>query len=424
MSTSAVGAGDLPHAAAPRASLRTFTLGLTWLTFAISGIVFSEPAPHDALMMLLIVLLPIAGLTRFTPLIGLYFGLWLLICAGGFIAATQAGPIYRAAGFNGITLYLAIASVTIAAFVAKAPRQHLQLIFSAYMVAAVVAALTAIIGYFHLVPGAFELFTEWGTRARGTFKDPNVLGAFLAPAVVYAFHLALTRTLPKALFFSILLPLLIFAILITFSRGAMINMMISLLVYGYLSLVTARTDRERVKLIAVGMVGAALVSVVLAVSMQSPRIQGLVNERSSLTQQYDVGPEGRFGGQVRAAEVIITHPLGLGGLEFGRVFNKGADIHQVYLSMFVNAGWLGGVLYLVAVGATFMLGFRRAIQRRADGTDAIVLAVFSASVGMIGEGLIVDTDHWRHFYLFSGLIWGLAGASGRPLFRRRASDGS
>jgi hypothetical protein len=29
----------------------------------------------------------------------------------------------------------------------------------------------------------------------------------------------------------------------------------------------------------------------------------------------------------------------------------------------------------------------------------------------MAEGFVIDTDHWRHFYLILGIIWGLAAAS-------------
>ena len=41
-----------------------------------------------------------------------------------------------------------------------------------------IAALAGVAGYFNLVPGGHDLLTLYD-RARGTFKDPNVLGAFL-----------------------------------------------------------------------------------------------------------------------------------------------------------------------------------------------------------------------------------------------------
>jgi len=34
-----------------------------------------------------------------------------------------------------------------------------------------------------------------------------------------------------------------------------------------------------------------------------------------------------------------------------------------------------------------------------------------AHVGEILEGFVIDTDHWRHFFLLLGMIWGLAAAT-------------
>jgi hypothetical protein len=46
-----------------------------------------------------------------------------------------------------------------------------------------VAALAGSIGYFELIPGAHEMMTRYG-RATGLFKDPNVFGPFLLPAML------------------------------------------------------------------------------------------------------------------------------------------------------------------------------------------------------------------------------------------------
>jgi len=32
----------------------------------------------------------------------------------------------------------------------------------------------------------------------------------------------------------------------------------------------------------------------------------------------------------------------------------------------------------------------------------------AAFLGMVLEGLVIETDHWRHFYLIMAMIWGLA----------------
>ena len=48
-----------------------------------------------------------------------------------------------------------------------------------------IAATLGVAGYFNLVPGGHDLLTLYG-RARGTFKDPNVLGAFLILPALFA----------------------------------------------------------------------------------------------------------------------------------------------------------------------------------------------------------------------------------------------
>jgi len=50
------------------------------------------------------------------------------------------------------------------------------------------------------------------------------------------------------------------------------------------------------------------------------------------------------------------------------------------------------------------------------------LAVYCAFVGTVVESAIIDIDHWRHFFLIIGVVWGLMTVSqpyrrGRRLLR-------
>ena len=74
--------------------------------------------------------------------------------------------------------------------------------------------------------------------------------------------------------------------------------------------------------------------------------------------------------------------------------------------MFLNTGWIGGTLYLFLVLTTLALGFRQVVRDR--GTSGVSNVVVAAFLGMVLEGLVIDTDHWRHFYLIMAMIWGLA----------------
>ena len=62
---------------------------------------------------------------------------------------------------------------------------RLDMLRRGLMVGAMIASLAAIAGYFNLVPGGHDLLTLY-ERARGTFKDPNVLGAFLILPALFA----------------------------------------------------------------------------------------------------------------------------------------------------------------------------------------------------------------------------------------------
>jgi hypothetical protein len=386
------------------AGVRRLVLFYVWITVATSAVVFSEPALYDVLMLGAVVMLPVAGLVAYSRGLGLYLLLWTAVVAGGFVAATQAGVIGVPVTHSAITLYLALSSVVLAGFVAKNPDRHVRLVMSAYMVAALAAACAALIGYFSLLPGAYELFTEFG-RARGTFKDPNVLGAFLVPALLYAFNQVMNGRFTRAgLWLSVAFVILIGSVL-SFSRGAWINLAISLFIYACFTFTTVSTHRQRLKLVLYATMAAVFAIGVVAAAQSIPAVAERMGERASFEQSYDLGPEGRFGGQAKALELIASRPLGIGALEFARNFHH-EDVHEVYLSMFLNSGWIGGTLYLALVLLTIGLGLRQVIRDRGgNGLSAVVVAAF---IGMALEGLVIDSDHWRHFYLFMAMIWGMA----------------
>lgn len=387
----------------PYNQVQLLALGLVWLTAAISGVVLFEPAPVDALMMGLVLILPITGLCQFTPAVSWLLLLLLTMCAGGYITAGFSDNLGVSATYNSITLYLCLSAVVVAGFVAYNPERHIRIFFSGYMVAAVVAAATGIVGYFHLVPSLGDLFTHFG-RASGTFKDANVFGPFLVPVILYAFHRWMSHGLTRGLIYAALMCFLSFALLLSFSRGAWMHLVVSLAAFAYLTFVTARTNRTRVQLLTLLVMSVIAGTIVLVVALQSKHVRELFEHRAALTQSYDVGPNGRFGGQQKAAQIILEHPLGIGAGIFGRRYHH-EQPHNVYLTIFLRAGWIGGLAYLVLILTTLGLGFRHALKDLP--TRHLFLVLYSTFVGLSLENLLVDTDHWRHFYVLLGMIWGV-----------------
>jgi hypothetical protein len=75
----------------------------------------------------------------------------------------------------------------------------------------------------------------------------------------------------------------------------------------------------------------------------------------------------------------------------------------------MSGGWLSGICYPALIFTTVILGFRHLFVRVA--WQRAYLAIFSAFLGTVGESFIIDTDHWRHFWMMLGAMWGMISAA-------------
>lgn len=402
-------------------TVRAGTLAALVMALAVgsSTIVFSEPAPTDVLMAGAVVALPLLGAMRLGPVTIFNIALWLAIVALGLLALGQPDVPPSALMHQVVTLFLAAGSVAVAGYVAKDPEPRFQLLMTFYVAACLAATAAALIGYFRVVPAAYDLFTNYG-RARGTFKDPNVFGAALVPALAYLSWQVLRGTPRRALAASAAMLVLALGVLLSFSRGAWLAAACAVAIVAWVSLVTARRRSDRRRLATATGLALAGLGVLAAAAVQVDEVRGLLEQRASMDQSYDVGREGRFGGQQKAITLALDNPFGIGTHAF-RTAHHPEEPHNVYLSMFLNAGWGGGLLYLVTVALTLVAGLRLALRPGAlQGPVVIAGAAFAA---MALEGLVIDTDHWRHYFLLLGLIWGLADAEEpRPHTARRRED--
>lgn len=378
-------------------------LWLVALTVLSGAFVFAEPAPVDVLTMGLIVGLPVVGLTYFNDRLKVFSAVLLVLGGCQIMSVMISENTGESLMHVVISLYLLAGAAVFAAFVARRPNDHASLILAAYTGAAVIAVVAAIAGYFALVPGAEELFTKYG-RASGPFKDPNVFGAFLIPAILYVLHGALTRRGSGAVVMTIALSLFALAALLSFSRGAWAAALIAVISYLALAFLTAKQHRLQVKIVALLLIGGIFAALALVGVAQTDAVGNLLAERAQLTQTYDTGHEGRFGGQWKALDVIASNPFGIGALEFAKFYHS-EEVHNVYLTMFLNAGWLGGGLFIVLALATIIFGLRHAFRRTAS--QPVFIIAFAALLAILLEGLLIDIDHWRHFYLLMAVVWGL-----------------
>jgi hypothetical protein len=154
-------------------------------------------------------------------------------------------------------------------------------------------------------------------------------------------------------------------------------------------------------------IGAAGLAVFVALLLAVDQIGTLFTERASLEQSYDTGHLGRFGRHVLGFALALEKPFGIGPLQFGSIYPE--DPHNSYLNAFMSGGWLAGFCYLTLVGVTIVIGLRYVFV--SAPWQPVYFAVYAAFVGVAGESLIIDSDHWRHYFMLLGLVWGLMIAS-------------
>ena len=383
--------------------MHAIALAFVWIAVAAGGIVFIEPAPVDALMLGVLLVLPIVGLVRFTPPLLAYLTIWLVAAACALVGTINAADSKVALTHAAVTLFLTLTSFVVTAFVMRRPAKHVHLIFHGYVLAASIAAAAALAGYFRLVPGAFELFTRFD-RASGTFKDPNVLGAFLVPPLVFLLHRMLTRGGAKVIWAAAWAGIIGLAVLLTFSRGAWINLLVSVTIFGYLAFVTAPTNLQRLKILGAGFAAVCAAFMLLVIALQFDGVANQLANRATMDQTYDEGPEGRFGGQQKAMRLILTNPFGIGAQQFAPQHHL-EEPHNVYLYTFLNAGWLGGLVFAIMVALTALYGVRHAFKR--TSTQPLFIVAISCFIAHALEGFVIDLDHWRHFHLLMALVWGM-----------------
>jgi hypothetical protein len=377
--------------AGPFSALAQRLLNLVlFVTVLTSSIAFIEPAPHDGLMMVLLVTCVGARVgfdRKLIPLL-LLLVLWLV---GGLMSLLQVGDQTKAIQYAGTSIYLGIAAVTFACLFCDGSLVRLAILRRGYILAALIATAAGYIGYFHLVPGA-GIFLD-NDRVSATFKDPNVYGPFLIFPIVWLLVNQLVRGI-KLLDVAVLM-ILLGGLLLSFSRGAWTHFVISAAIGIAIVLAVTPDPRMRARIVVLGLLGAVVVALLLAALASISSVHDMIIDRAKAIQPYDVGPGGRFWLQQLALGAILDNPNGLGPFEFDRIF--GLQQHNVYMQGFLVYGWLGGAAYLALVAITLVLGLLTVSVP--TPWQYYLITAYAVFAGEACEGLIVDTDHLRHFFI-------------------------
>ncbi|MGE0231263.1 MAG: O-antigen ligase family protein [Flavobacteriaceae bacterium] len=400
----------------PLAALRTAVLAL----FVFSGFfVIVEPSPYEVTFTLALLVFMVTGMSLHAAISPMVLTL-VVFNLGGLMALLPILEDGDAVVFIAVSAYLALQTIFFASIVTTSPLRTLETIRYAYIAAGLTASLAAIAGFLDIA-GLGETFSLYG-RASGTFKDPNVLGTFLIPPAIFLFQDIVTGRKPwlRGMAFG----LIGFAIFLSFSRGAWGNLVFAGLVMSFMMWNGEHHASTRLRIVAAGVMGVLGLVLLIAVALSVDELRGILLERASLSQSYDLGETGRFGNQLRSLPELAARPLGYGPLQFRNHWPE--DPHNVYVNAFASYGWLGGIAYFGLIIATLGVGWK--LRRVSPALKRHVYAFWPPLLAVIIQGAQIDTDHWRHFYLMLGVIWGIYAADCRMKnaaqpSRRAASSG-
>src|SRR4029079_13009424 len=131
-------------------------------------------------------------------------------------------------------------AILFAMILSEDTEKRLDMLRRGLMVGAIVAAISVVAGYLNLVPGGRDLLTLYD-RARGTFKDPNVLGAYLILPALFALQSVVSDRFGKSVRSAIAFGIMSLAILLAFSRAAWGMLVITSAVMLALMVLTSRS---------------------------------------------------------------------------------------------------------------------------------------------------------------------------------------
>jgi O-antigen ligase len=378
---------------------------------ALGSIVFIEPAPYDLLAIVMFIGLLVAGLRipRSLQTGALLLGLFL---TGNVIAALAAPDPLESLRSMSIRIYMVMTWMLLVSIIVMDPARMLRALWAGYLVAATIAVCWGILEYFGFI--ASEVW-EGGLRSKGPFKDPNVYGPFLVPAAVYCLS-SVTRGRGRDLLWLLPLLLFTFGVLLSFSRGAWLNFVFSMALFAAISFALTKSLRGRLQWFLAGLVIVGTMSAMLLGAVSVDVIGDRFQQRAVLAHEYDVGTGGRFDAQASALASIAQDPIGHGpgrsALEFGR------EPHNLYLHVFVEAGWLAGLSFLVFLVTSIVLLSRAVRTHWALRPQSVV--AFASLCGVLFQSLFIDSTHWRHLWLLLAIAWALAITCRRSQFEATA----
>lgn len=372
---------------------------------AAGAISLIEPSPYD-LMFLIVTPMWLISKPRVHKSLAAILFLWIVYLFAGFLTLTPYFNEPDPVKYQFQTLYLISTVVLFSIFFSQNAEERLERGLRGFAAGAIFSAALGLLAYFNVAGLGATMVTEFEGRLNGTFKDPNVLGSYLILAACFlAQSLLLQRARRPLLTFAGLLTVLM-AIFLSFSRGSWAATLVALSLVFVWAFLTCGSPKLRRRMTGLILAGVFAASAGIVTILTNDRVEALLADRFTVTKDYDEGPNGRFGNQIRSIPMLLERPMGFGPLRYRLTFNL--DPHNSYVNSFASFGWLGGFSWFIIVGWTMFVGFR--LMSVNSPVRRYAQVFWPALFVLLLQGFQIDIDHWRQVFLCFGAIWGMEAA--------------
>lgn len=334
-----------------------------------AGIGWSQ---YVALAALVTTLLAALGMTRSDDKPLWHFGARAhlpVIAFFGWLSVSYVFAIDQATAWPWFLEYMKIMAMYLVAITAVRTRAH---IWTLFIIATV--AVCYIAYEINMVYVQFNYLTIWRRGYGGL--DNNGAGLIMAMGVPMALAAWEGSTRWWRYVYLVMVVFLLHAVLMSYSRGAMLSLIVASPLIGALS-------RQRRRF------GVAALALLLLLPFLAGRE---IRERFFSIQQYeaDGSAQSRLGSWGAALQIAVDYPLTGAGIRCSNLlsYSYGADmegrtIHSQYLQIAADNGFVGLGFYALSIAAFFLAALRARVWLRRTQRDDDIRATAVAN-GLIG----------------------------------------
>lgn len=301
------------------------------------------------------------------------------------------------------TMYMLVIFYCMAIFIRT--EKEIKVVIWGYIVSALISAVAVMAEFSGFVTNVGTLFM--GIRAQGFFIDPNDFAPFLTLAIVILLNKAFSNSCfsGKYYLFVSLVFLLLFALLASMSRAAILNAAITLFIYLLCSVVYRKLFAQTILLLSLVSVVLLFTLILFGDTIQNSLFLRFSHSTGTVLQSYDTE---RFYFQLKGLQLGSTHLLGIGPGQFELLY--GYATHNLFVRIIAENGWISFIFFFILL--IYVLGqlFSKRKQVVWNLPIYLFLAVY---MGILINSMFLDTLHWRYLWFFLGLCCAVLQKAGK-----------